>query len=524
MINNPELNKKPVPIKRALLSTFNKTGIIEIATALIKSKIEIYSSGGTANVLRDSGLQVKDVGEYTNFPEVMDGRVKTINPLIEGGILGFRDLHKKEAKTHGILWIDLVICNLYPFSQIILKKNCSRAEALENIDIGGPTLVRSAAKNFKNVSIITNINDYSKLINEIEKNNGKTSMKFRELMSSKAFGLTAYYDAMIANWFNKNLKIKFPERKTIFGRKLKELRYGENPHQKSSIYISDYNDKNIGLNQLSGKELSYNNYNDIHASLDILVSFKKTKATVITKHANPCGVSLNNNSFKSFKDAYSCDPTSAFGGIIACNFNINKIIANEINKNFLEVILAKGFDKDALHLLKKKKNLRIIDISKFKQKSDINFKTFDSSFLIQDNDEYSFNNKKLRFVTKNKPSKKELKEIEFAFNVCKYVKSNAIIITNNFSTIGIGAGQPSRLDSCKIAVQKAKQFQPGKIKNSIAASDAFFPFPDGVKKLIQAGVKIIVQPGGSIRDQEVINLANKKKVKMIFTGTRHFRH
>ncbi len=512
-------------IKNALISVSDKSELSKILKILKKYNVNIISSGGTFSIIKKLGYKCTEVSKYTGFSEMLDGRVKTLHPKIHAGILHDRSntKHAKEMNSQKFPSLDLIIVNFYPFQKIVTDSKKSN-QIIENIDIGGPTLVRSAAKNFKNVSIITNINDYSKLINEIEKNNGKTSMKFRELMSSKAFGLTAYYDAMIANWFNKNLKIKFPERKTIFGRKLKELRYGENPHQKSSIYISDYNDKNIGLNQLSGKELSYNNYNDIHASLDILVSFKKTKATVITKHANPCGVSLNNNSFKSFKDAYSCDPTSAFGGIIACNFNINKIIANEINKNFLEVILAKGFDKDALHLLKKKKNLRIIDISKFKQKSDINFKTFDSSFLIQDNDEYSFNNKKLRFVTKNKPSKKELKEIEFAFNVCKYVKSNAIIITNNFSTIGIGAGQPSRLDSCKIAVQKAKQFQPGKIKNSIAASDAFFPFPDGVKKLIQAGVKIIVQPGGSIRDQEVINLANKKKVKMIFTGTRHFRH
>ena len=343
-------------------------------------------------------------------------------------------------------------------------------------------------------------------------------------MSSKAFGLTAYYDAMIANWFNEKLNIIFPERKTIFGRKLKELRYGENPHQKSSIYVSDYNDKQLGFNRLHGKELSYNNYSDMFASLEILNSIKKKPGTVIIKHANPCGVSENKNPLDSFKNAFASDPISAFGGVIACNYKITKKIALEINKNFLEVILAKGFEKDALTLLKKKKNLRIINITGFKLKNVKSIKTFDSSFLIQDKDKIIFDKKKLKCVTKLKPSKKELAEIEFAFNVCKYVKSNAIVLCNNFSTIGVGAGQPSRLDSCRIATQKAKQFQPSKIKNSVAASDAFFPFADGIKTLIKAGVKIIIQPGGSIRDQEVINAANKAKVKMIFTGIRHFNH
>jgi len=329
---------------------------------------------------------------------------------------------------------------------------------------------------------------------------------------------------MIANWFNKKLNIKFPERKTIFGRRFKQLRYGENPHQKSSMYINNYNDKELGLNQLGGKDLSYNNYNDIFSSLKILFSLKNIAATVIAKHANPCGVSVNKSPIISFKNAYSCDPISAYGGVIACNFKINKIIADEICKNFLEVILAKGFEKNALAILRKKKNLRIIDISKYKEKNSINIKTFDGSFLIQDKDKPIFNKKGLKFVTKNKPTLKELKEIEFAFNISKYVKSNAIVLTNNFSTIGIGAGQPSRLDSCKIAVQKAKQFQANKIKNSIAASDAFFPFADGVNSLIEAGVRIIVQPGGSIRDQEVITAADKSRAKMVFTNIRHFNH
>jgi phosphoribosylaminoimidazolecarboxamide formyltransferase/IMP cyclohydrolase len=343
-------------------------------------------------------------------------------------------------------------------------------------------------------------------------------------MSSKAFGLTAYYDAMIANWFNQKLNINFPERKTFFGRRYKNLRYGENPHQKGSIYINNYNDKELGLKQLGGKELSYNNYNDMFAALEILLSLKRNAGTVIIKHANPCGVSINKLPLLSFKNAYACDPISAFGGVIACNYKINKIIAEEINKKFLEVILANGFEKDALNILSKKKNLRIIDASKYKLNNQTTLKTFDNSFLVQEKDKLVFNKKKLKFVTKNKPTLKELKEIEFAFNISKYVKSNAIVLTNKFSTIGIGAGQPSRLDSCKIAVQKAKKFQLNKIKNSIAASDAFFPFADGIKSLLDSGVKIIVQPGGSIRDQEVINAANKVNAKMVFTNIRHFNH
>ena len=512
-------------IRTALISVSDKTNLSNILKTLNKYKIKIISSGGTYNSIKKLGYSCTDVSSYTGFKEMLDGRVKTLHPKIHAGILHDRSnkKHSLEMKKQKFPSIDLIVVNFYPFQKIV-NNSKNNTKIVENIDIGGPTLVRSAAKNFKNVLIVTNKNDYSDLINEIEKNKGKTSLNFREYMSSKAFGLTAYYDAMIANWFNQKLNIKFPERKTIFGKRFKELRYGENPHQKSSLYISNYNDDELGLKQLNGKELSYNNYNDIYASLEILLSLKKTPSTVIIKHANPCGISTNKSILLSFKNAYACDPISAFGGVIACNFKINKIIATEINKNFIEVILAKGFEKNALDILKSKKNLRIIDISKYKPKNKTTLKTFNNSFLIQDKDEIVFNKKNLKFVTKNKPTSSELKEIEFAFNISKYVKSNAIVITNNFSTIGIGAGQPSRLDSCKIAVQKARLFQKNKINNSIVASDAFFPFADGIKSLIAAGVKIIVQPGGSIRDQEVINVANKANIKMVFTGIRHFNH
>ena len=512
-------------VKNALISVSNKENLTSLLKTLKKFNINIISSGGTYASIKKLGYQCTELSKYTGFKEMLDGRVKTLHPKIHAGILHDRHdkKHKKEMSKQNFPAIDLIVVNFYPFQKIVTNTKNPK-QIIENIDIGGPTMVRAAAKNFKNVSIVTDRNDYKSLIKELETFKGKTSLKFRELMSSKAFGLTAYYDAMIANWFNKRLKIEFPERKTIFGRKLQKLRYGENPHQQSSIYVSDYDDKQLGFNQIHGKELSYNNYNDMFASLEVLNSLKKNSGTVIIKHANPCGVSQNKVPLLSLKNAYASDPVSAFGGVIACNYKIDKKIASEINKNFLEVILARGFDKKSLEILKSKKNLRVIDISNFKLKSLTAIKSFDGSFLAQSKDNIIIDKKKLKCVTKIKPNKKELAEIQFAFDICKHVKSNAIVLCNNFSTIGIGAGQPSRLDSCKIAVQKAKQFQPSKIRNSIAASDAFFPFSDGINILIKAGVKTIIQPGGSIRDQEVINAANKAKVRMYFTGIRHFNH
>ena len=512
-------------INNALISVSNKENLTTLLKTLKRFNINIISSGGTYTSIKKLGFKCTELSKYTGFKEMLDGRVKTLHPKIHAGILHDRQnkKHKNEMSRQNFPAIDLIVVNFYPFQKIVLNTK-SPKQIIENIDIGGPTMVRAAAKNFKNVTIITNRNDYKSLIKELESLKGKTSLGFRELMSSKAFGLTAYYDAMIANWFNEKLKIKFPERKTIFGRRLHKLRYGENPHQQSSIYVNDFDDKKLKFSQIHGKELSYNNYNDIFASLEILNTLRTKCGTVIIKHANPCGVSENKVPMISFKNAYASDPISAFGGVIACNYKIKKKIALEVSKNFLEVILAKGFDKEALEILKKKKNLRIIDITNFKIKDLSSIKLFEGSFLLQSKDNVVLDKKKLKCVTKLKPSKKELAEIRFTFNICKYVKSNAIVLCSNFSTIGIGAGQPSRLDSCKIAVQKARKFQPSKIRNSIAASDAFFPFTDGIKTLIKAGVKTIIQPGGSIRDKEIINEANKAKIKMFFTGIRHFNH
>ena len=512
-------------IKNALISLSDKEKLKSVLEVLKKNKVNIISSGGTYISIKKLGFKCREVSQFTGFEEMLDGRVKTLHPKIHSGILFKRDkkTHKEQMRRKNFEPIDLVIVNFYPFEETI-KKSSNKEKIIENIDIGGPSMVRAAAKNFKSVTIITDKEDYSELIKEMKKFKGSTTLSFREKMASKAYGLTAYYDAIVSEWFNRDIGLDFPERKTFFGKKINQLRYGENPHQKSSIYINSLKNNDINLQQLSGKDLSYNNYNDIFASLDILFSNLKRPSTVIIKHANPCGVSSNKSAFQSFLKAQASDPISAFGGIVACNYKINNKIALEINKTFFEVILAKGFEKEALRILKKKKNMRVIDISKFNYESKTMSKFFDNAFLLQEKDDLVFNKKKLRFVTKNKPSRKELKEIEFAFRVCKFVKSNAIVVVKDNSTIGIGAGQQNRLDSCKIAVQKARKFQPKNLINSIAASDAFFPFADGIKILINAGVKIIVQPGGSIRDKEVIEAANKAKIKMIFTGIRHFTH
>ena len=512
-------------IKNALISVSNKENLNNLLKTLKKYKINIISSGGTYRSIKKMGFKCKEISKYTGFDEMLDGRVKTLHPKIHSGILFNRKkgAHKKQMKKNKFEAIDLVVVNFYPFKEI-LKKTTKSNKIVENIDVGGPSMVRAAAKNCNDVVIITDKEDYLDFIKEIKKHKGKTSLNFRERLAGKAFGLTAFYDSIIAEWYNQKLGIKFPERKTFFGKKINQLRYGENPHQKSSIYLSDLNYDKNNLEQLSGKDLSYNNYNDIFAGLDILFSEKKLSSTVIVKHANPCGVSSNKSSFKSFISAQAGDPISAFGGVVACNYKINSKIALEINKTFFEVILAKGFDTKALKILKKKKNMRIIDISKINFKSDTTTKIFDNSFLLQEKDKTVFDKKKLKFVTKIKPTKGEIKDMEFAFRICKYVKSNAIVIAKDNATIGIGAGQQNRLDSCKIAAQKARKFQPNKLYNSIAASDAFFPFTDGIKTLISAGVKIIIQPGGSIRDKEVITAANKANIKMVFTGTRHFNH
>jgi len=508
-------------VKRAIISVANKTNLEFLLPILKKFNIEIISSNGSYEKIKHLGYKCINVSNYTGFEEMLNGRVKTLHPKIHAGILNIRNnkKHKNDMKKRNIPNIDLVIVDLYPFN-LQLKKELKFKKLIEYVDIGGPTLIRAAAKNFNDVTIISNISDYDKLAKELKINKGSTSIKFRKFMSAKAFGLTAYYDSTISNWLNNQFNIKFPERKTIHGKLIEKLRYGENPHQKACLYeISD----NLNIKKLHGKELSYNNYNDIYSALEIINSFKKNEGVAIVKHANPCGVSCQKNQLKSFQNALMSDPISAFGGIVAINSVISKKLANKLSKYFFEIILSRGFNKESLKILKKRKNIRLIDCNKFSLKESIKYLFLENYFLSQDSNNILLN-KKLKIVTKNKPSLNQLQNLKFAFNVCKFVKSNAIVIANNKSTLGIGSGQPSRLDSCKIASIKALQFVPNEITNCVAASDAFFPFPDGVEQLINLGVTAIIQPGGSKNDKKVIDVANKAGIVMAFTGTRHFKH
>ena len=514
------MNKK---IKKAIISLSDKSEIELILNTLKKYRVNILSSGGTSKEIKKLGYKCTGVSEYTNTDEILDGRVKTLHPKLYAGILSKRNNnnHKKELKKNNYDEIDLVIVNFYPFEET-LKNTKNQNKIIENIDIGGPTLVRAAAKNYQHTTVLTSPHQYREFILDLEINKGATSLEFRKKLSQEAFNLTAYYDSVISEYLNAKNNNYFPLRKTIHGNLVEVLRYGENPHQKSAIYSKN---NNLDISQLNGKKLSYNNYNDIFAALSISQTLPKNTGTVIVKHANPCGVSVNNNKIRSYKEALACDPISAFGGIVSCNFKINEKIALELNKIFLEVIIGLGFDKNSLKILKKKKNLRLIDASKVKRQNLNNIIGNFDSLLFQNSDNKIFTRNNFRVVSKIKPTKKIFKDLLFAFNVCRNVKSNAIVLTRNNSTIGIGSGQPSRLDSCRIAIDKMKKFQ--KISENdiiLGASDAFFPFVDGIETLVQNGVSAIIQPSGSIRDKEIIKFADDLGVILIFSNTRHFKH
>jgi phosphoribosylaminoimidazolecarboxamide formyltransferase / IMP cyclohydrolase len=508
-------------IKKALISVSDKKNLKKLLKILTKYKIQLISSGGTYNEIKKLKFKCLEVSEYTGFPEMLGGRVKTLHPKIHAGILSKRDnkFHTRDLKKNNFEEIDLVIVNFYPFEKTLEKTN-NHLKIIENIDVGGPTMVRAAAKNYNDVAVITSSNQYDELIKEIKKNNGSTSLNFREKMSLEAFSETAYYDAVISNYFNKIKKNKFPKKKIIYGNLIEKLRYGENPHQEAGIYSKT---QRLNIKQIHGKQLSYNNYNDIFSALTLSKSLPANSGTVIVKHANPCGVSINRNSLESYKLALACDPISAFGGIVSCNFKINKALAVELNKIFLEVVVANGFQSDALKILKKKKNLRLIDSTEFKISDALRFNSANDSILAQSEDFKIFNLKDFKIVSKKKPNKSQLRDLIFAFNVCRYIKSNAIVLASGGATVGIGSGQPSRLDSCQIAINKMNKFQNLK-EDIVAASDAFFPFVDGLEKLVQSGASAVIQPSGSIRDKEIIKFANLTNTILVFSKTRHFRH
>ena len=512
------MNKK---IKTALISVSDKKNLKPLLNILKKNKIKIISSGGTHKEIKRLKFKCLEVSKFTNSPEILEGRVKTLHPKIHAGILNKRNRksHLKDLKDNDFEDIDLVIVNFYPFENT-LKETKNHKKIIENIDVGGPTIVRSAAKNYNDVTVITSSEQYEELIQELKKYKGSTSLNFREKLSRIAFAETAYYDSVISNYFNKKTNTIFPTKKVFHGNLIEQLRYGENPHQTSAIYSTNLNKS---LKQIHGKKLSYNNYNDILSALTISKSMPKGKGTVIVKHANPCGVSAKSNHLESYKSALSCDPLSAFGGIVSCNFKINSNLALELNKLFLEVIIANGFDNKAMKILKTKKNLRLIDGTNYTSKEILKFVSFNQDIMVQSEDLNLFSNKNFKIVSKRKPSLKQLKDLIFAFNVCRYVKSNAIVLASNETTVGIGSGQPSRLDSCQIAIDKMKKFNL-ETDNLVASSDAFFPFIDGIEKLVQSGVRAVVQPSGSVRDKEIINFANETDTVLLFSKTRHFRH
>ncbi|MDC0445533.1 bifunctional phosphoribosylaminoimidazolecarboxamide formyltransferase/IMP cyclohydrolase [Candidatus Pelagibacter sp.] len=508
-------------IKTALISISDKKNLKPLLNSLRKNNIKIISSGGTYKEIKRLKFKCLEVSEFTNSPEILEGRVKTLHPKIHAGILNKRKskIHLKDLKNNNFENIDLVIVNFYPFEET-LKSTKNHTKIIENIDVGGPTMVRSAAKNYQDVTVVTSSSQYQELIEELKKNKGSTSLEFREKLSRIAFTETAYYDSVISDYFNKKTNVIFSKKRVFHSNLIETPRYGENPHQKSAIYSKN---NSMKISQIHGKQLSYNNYNDIFSALTISKSLPKNIGTVIVKHANPCGVSVNKDHLTSYKSALACDPISAFGGIVSCNFKINRNLASELSKLFLEVIISNGFDKEALKLLKKKKNLRLIDANNYSFKERLRFISSNEELLIQTEDLKKFNKKDFKVVSKKKPNLKQMKNLIFAFNICRYVKSNAIVLASNETTVGIGSGQPSRLDSCKIAIDKMKKFIHTK-DEVVAASDAFFPFVDGIESLVQSGVTAVIQPSGSIRDKEIIRFANETDTILVFSKTRHFRH
>ena len=518
MGNQKNMKRK---IRRALISVSDKSELIKILPILRKFKVEILSSGGTFKYLKKHKFKCSEIQDFTGFKEILDGRVKTLHPKIHSGILFKRDnrKHVNQIKKQNYKNIDLVIVNFYPFERTILNTK-NENKIIENIDIGGPALVRSAAKNFKDVAVITSNYQLNSLVHEMNTYKGSTSLKFRKKLSQEAFNETAYYDTNISEYFNKIMDNKYPNKITFNGTLISKLRYGENPHQSGALYSGEnFNE----LEKLNGKELSYNNYNDIYFGLDIINSLPKGIGTTIIKHANPSGVSIDKNQILSFKQAFNCDPISAFGGVIICNYKIRSETAREISNKFFEVIVARDFDDKALSILRKKKNLRIIKNNQNSNSNQLVMRALSKNFILQTSDNKNFNKRMFKVVSKNKPNKKMFNDLVFAFNICRFVKSNAIVLTNNNSTVGIGSGQPSRIDSCEIAVNKMKKFNHNS-ENLVAASDAFFPFIDGIESLVQSGAKAIIQPYGSIRDKEIIKFANETNTVLVFSKTRHFRH
>jgi len=517
------------PVRRAILSVTDKTGIVDFARQLARMGVELISTGGTARLMRDSGISVKDISDLTGFPEMLDGRVKTLHPKVHGGILHRREnpSHRSAVAEHGIEPIDMVVVNLYAFEKTTAKPGVHFDELIENIDIGGPSMIRSAAKNFQDVAVVTSPSDYPLIAEEMAKSGGALSLTTKWRLAQKAFATTAAYDSAIASTLERvsvNGRFElhaaeegFPQTLRLSFNKVMDLRYGENPHQKAAMYSDGSAIGVANARQLQGKELSYNNIVDLQAAWDLAQEFDEPICAII-KHTNPCGAATGKTLVAAYKKALECDPVSAFGGVIGVNRPLDADTAEEMAKLFLEVIAAPKFEEGARAKFAAKKNLRLVEISNASQAWIL--KNVSGGILVQDADMRTLTESDLKVVTKRQPTPEEKRALLFAWKVCKHVKSNAILYARDGQTVGVGAGQMSRVDSCKIGAQKAVL----PLKGTVAASDAFFPFPDGVEEIAKAGATAIIQPGGSVRDQEVINAADRMGLAMIFTGVRHFRH
>jgi len=530
----------PRPIKRALLSVSDKTGIVDFARRLSEKGVDLLSTGGTAKLLAENGIPVTEVSDYTGHPEIMDGRVKTLHPKVHGGILARRGTDEAVMTENGISAIDMVVVNLYPFANAVSDENCSLENAIENIDIGGPTMVRAAAKNHKDVTIIVNASDYDRVLTELDNNDDSLTYQTRFDLAIAAYEHTASYDGMIANYFGKMLpaycekdsaasfenKVKFPRTFNSQFVKTQDLRYGENSHQDAAFY-KEANPEEASIStatQLQGKALSYNNIADTDAALECVKEFAEP-ACVIVKHANPCGVAIGENILAAYEGAYKTDPTSAFGGIIAFNRELDADTAEAIvSRQFVEVIIAPSVSDAAAQIVAAKPNLRLLECGQWDNKTTgFDFKRVNGGLLVQDTDQGSVTADELKVVTKRQPSEDEMRDLQFCWKVAKFVKSNAIVYVKNSSTIGVGAGQMSRVYSAKVAGIKAAD-ENLEVKGSVMASDAFFPFRDGLDAAAEAGITAVIQPGGSMRDDEVIAAADEHNIAMVFTGMRHFRH
>lgn len=519
------MNNHSVKIKRALLSVSDKSGLIEFAKKLVALGVELISTGGTYKALTENNIPAIEISAVTDFPEIMGGRVKTLHPKVHGAILGLRDAHQEVADTHDIQWIDLVVCNLYPFAETIKKPNVLFDDAVENIDVGGPTMVRAAAKNIGWVSVVVSTNDYAEIIAELENNGAQLSFNTRKKLAQKAFQHTAHYDAMISEylWKQETDNLSFPEELSTGYQKLMDLRYGENPHQKACVYKTHHNQSANILNAKihQGKTLSYNNIADADAALNCLTEFE-LPACVIVKHANPCGVSSCAEITKAYEQAFNADSLSAFGGVVALNRLVTKELAEKLVKIFFEIIIAPEFSQEALDVLAAKPNLRVLALGGLpKTNKFLKYRSVRGGMLVQENDHSKLDDSVLTCVTQTQATPEQLAAMQFAWKVVKHVKSNAIITTTDQVTLGIGAGQVSRVDAVDLALKKS----PGElIHQAVLASDAFFPFKDSIELIAQSGIKAIIQPGGSMRDQEVIDACDQHGIAMILSGVRSFNH